>query len=74
MISEGLTLMIAGMAVVFIFLSILVGMMHWTARVLAPHAHLFPENKTVSRASKGLAGDDSEIALVIAAIKAHCRN
>ena len=69
MIADGLMLMITGMAVVFVFLSLLVGMMLWAARILAPHAHIFSKNQTTSGVPGRSTTDDVQIAVAIAALE-----
>ncbi|MCF7838291.1 MAG: OadG family protein [Candidatus Marinimicrobia bacterium] len=68
---EGLLLVVAGMASVFAFLALLVGVMHGAAAVFARWAHLFPEPPTPQPHLKSLTADQSEIAAVMAAIKAY---
>ncbi len=69
MIADGLNLMITGMAVVFVFLSLLVGMMLWMTRILAPHAHIFPGNEATSGTPDRSTTDDVQIAVAIAALE-----
>jgi len=72
MIQAGLTLMIAGMGVVFLFLTIMVLVMNGTAAFFKKYAHLFPEEAKPESHITQLASDDSaEIAVVVAAIKAY---
>lgn len=71
LIIDGLVVMVIGMSVVFLFLVLLVIMMHVNAKIIAWYNKKYPE--PVPKAAGGGAaprGDDlSEIALVIAAVK-----
>lgn len=69
MIADGLILMITGMAVVFVFLSLLVGMMLWAARILGPHAHIFSKNQTTPGTPSRSTADEVQIAVAIAALE-----
>jgi sodium pump decarboxylase gamma subunit len=71
MIQQGLTLMLAGMGTVLLFLSIMVVVMNGTAWFFKKYAHLFPEEQHEESHLKRLTPDDSEeIAVVVAAIEA----
>ena len=73
MILEGLELMLVGMGVVFAFLLILVGAMHLTALFFQRFKHLFPEETPPTAGLERRGADDSDIAVVIAAVKAYTR-
>ena len=63
MMLEGVRLMAVGMLTVFTFLTLLVALMHASARFFAAHAERFPD--PVSDPDPG-AGDESDRALAIA--------
>jgi len=65
MILEGLRLMVVGMFTVFAFLTLLVGLMKASALFFEKFADRFPE-ETKAEPAKARAGNDEEIALVIA--------
>ncbi len=72
MIQDGLTLMVAGMGVVFLFLTIMVLIMNGTAAFFKKYAHLFPEETKPESHITQLASDDSaEIAVVVAAVHSY---
>jgi oxaloacetate decarboxylase (Na+ extruding) subunit gamma len=70
----GLKLMLVGMTVVFLFLLLLVLAMEGSARFFAHFAEFFPEEKTPTGGLERLGGDDDDIAVVIAAVKAYTRS
>lgn len=71
MMEHGLTLMVAGMGTVLLFLSIMVVVMSGTAWFFKKYAHLFPEEQHEESHLKRLTPDDSEeIAVIMAAIEA----
>ncbi len=71
MIQQGITLMLAGMGTVLLFLSIMVVVMNGTAWFFKKYAHLFPEEKHEESHLKSLTPDDSEeIAVMMAAVEA----
>lgn len=67
---EGLVLLVVGMGTVFAFLVLLVVAMQLTAKFFKKFAHLFPEAAPKSSKPSAVA-DFSEIAVAIAAVKAH---
>jgi sodium pump decarboxylase gamma subunit len=88
MIQQGLVLMVAGMGMVFIFLTIMVFVMYGAAAVFRKYAGFFEPEKAVAVVPKkrpqstlpkatfkqGAAADKSaEIAVAIAAVKAYIR-
>jgi len=76
LVSEGVLLMAVGMATVFAFLGVLVGLMQGSAAFFEAFGDRFaePEVPTPSAgATPGGAGNDDEIAIVLAAIEAHRR-
>ncbi len=71
-IQEGLMLMVLGMGVVSSFLVIMVVLMKITAGFFKKFAHLFPEKEEPEVYAAPVVADDSiEIAVAIAAVKAH---
>jgi oxaloacetate decarboxylase gamma subunit len=71
LIGQGLVLMVVGMGVVFAFLALLVGAMNGSASFFQKFAHLFPEETLPKSGTRKPAQDFSEIAVAIAAVKAH---
>jgi sodium pump decarboxylase gamma subunit len=70
--NEGLELMMAGMTVVFLFLSIMVSIMYGAAAILKKFEK--PEEQTPGGNSSDSQNDGlAEIAVAIAAVKAHTR-
>ena len=71
MITNGLVLMVIGMATVFAFLVLMIVAMNSSAAFFRKFAHLFPEPQPASAPKKAAAADPSaEIAVALAAIKA----
>ncbi|MCP4199903.1 MAG: OadG family protein [Proteobacteria bacterium] len=88
MIQQGLVLMVAGMGMVFVFLTIMVLVMYGAAAVFRKYAGFFEPEKAVAvvpnkqpqatlpkaMSKQGAAADKSaEIAVAIAAVKAYIR-
>jgi sodium pump decarboxylase gamma subunit len=73
MLAEGLQLMLVGMATVFAFLTLLVGLMAGSARFFEAYGDRFSEPEAADPAG-GTADTQEEIAVVLAAIEAHRRN
>ncbi|MDP6523695.1 MAG: OadG family protein [Kiritimatiellia bacterium] len=70
MISQGLTLMVAGMGTVLLFLSLMVIVMYGTAWFFKRFAHLFVEEEPEGSHLAMLAPDDTvDIAVAVAAIR-----
>ena len=68
---QGVTLMVIGMATVFVFLVLLIAVMNASAGFFKKFAHLFPEEVAETKAAPAGAADPSEeIAAIIAAIRA----
>ncbi|MDD3275705.1 MAG: OadG family protein [Kiritimatiellales bacterium] len=67
---EGLVLMVVGMGTVFAFLVLLVVAMQLSAKFFTKFAYLFPEAAPKNSKPAAVA-DFSEIAVAIAAVKAH---
>ena len=66
-LSQGLVLLVAGMSIVFIFLSILVLVMNLSSKVIPKFNHILPDHAPKKKpASKAAATDDTEIAIAIA--------
>jgi Na+-transporting methylmalonyl-CoA/oxaloacetate decarboxylase gamma subunit len=61
--------MAVGMTTVFVFLTLLVGLMHASAAFFEANAHRFPEADSDDSAS-GNAGNDAEVAIAIAVAEA----
>jgi oxaloacetate decarboxylase (Na+ extruding) subunit gamma len=76
MMLEGLRLMALGMTMVFVFLALLVLLMHGSARFLRAFERRFPEPAREAPAASTAAGtlpsdDGARIAAVMAAVHAH---
>ncbi|MBW1885593.1 MAG: OadG family protein [Deltaproteobacteria bacterium] len=65
MLLDGLRLMAVGMTTVFVFLTLLVGLMRASAVFFEANAHRFPEADSDDSAS-GKVGNDEEVAIAIA--------
>ena len=72
MLLEGLRLMAVGMTTVFVFLTLLVGLMHASAAFFEANAHRFPESDPGGPGSSD-AGQDQEVAIAIAVAEASRR-
>jgi sodium pump decarboxylase gamma subunit len=72
MLLEGLRLMAVGMVTVFVFLSLLVGLMQGSAAFFAAFAHRFPD-ADLDDPSIDESGADVEVAIAIAAAEASRR-
>jgi oxaloacetate decarboxylase gamma subunit len=72
MISQGFTLMLAGMGTVFVFLTLLVLVMMAMSAFFQKYAHRFKDPEPAGRPKAPAAGggDDAEIAVAIAAVHA----
>ena len=70
MLTQGLTLMVAGMGTVIVFLLVMVVVMHATAWFFRRFAHVFAEVKQPESHLQTLVPDDTiNIAVAIAAIR-----
>lgn len=74
MLTQGITLMIAGMGTVIVFLSLMVSVMQITGAFFKKNADRFREQpKPVSRVER-ISGDDSDVvAAVVAALTAYLK-
>jgi sodium pump decarboxylase gamma subunit len=74
MLTQGLTLMVAGMGTVIIFLSLMVTVMQITGAFFRKHAERFREQpEPVSRVER-ISGDDSDVvAAAVAALTAYLK-
>ncbi len=71
LLMQGVTLMVIGMATVFVFLVLLIGVMGLSAGFFTKFAHLFPEEAAAPKAAaRGAAEPVEEVAAIIAAIRA----
>ena len=72
MITEGLILMVVGMAVVFVFLFIMIGVMNLFSVLMKPLATLFPEEeeKIETKVKKTVVESHEDIAVAVAAVRA----
>jgi oxaloacetate decarboxylase gamma subunit len=74
MLVDGLKLMVIGMGTVFTFLAIMVMVISWSARLLAPYAGLLAETtakpapRRQAPKSAGSAADAAPVAAIVAAV------
>ena len=74
MLQQGLTLLVAGMGGVFLFLAVMVLVMQFTGAFFRRFAHLFASESESESHIQRLAPDESaEIAVIVAAITAYNR-
>lgn len=70
-LSQGLVLMVIGMATVFAFLVLMIGAIRGAAAFFEKNAHLFPEEPTDTGKKPVSQGDETAaIAVALAAIRA----
>ena len=69
LLTDGLVLLVLGMGMVFVFLTIMVGLISVSARVLSRFEHLLPPETPPSSpgARRGPAGDDQDLIAVLTA-------
>ncbi len=67
---DGLRFMVLGMGVVFSFLTLMVLTMLMAASFFRKFDHLFPETEEKPHANPVVSGDDTEVAIAIAAVHA----
>ena len=73
-LENGLELLVLGMGGVFLFLIIQVILMSISASFFTKYAHLFPEKEaTLTKSVKKAGSADEEVAVAIAAMKAHVK-
>jgi len=70
MFVDGLKLMVTGMGMVFLFLTIMVVLISWMAKILSPFAHLL-EEPVAAPSKKTAANDDDVVAAIVAAVHKH---
>jgi len=70
---QGLVLLVAGMGIVYLFLSLLVWVMNRSAQIIPRLNHILPdeEPKKKTRPTPKTIFDDTQIAIALAAVKAH---
>jgi oxaloacetate decarboxylase gamma subunit len=71
MFIDGFKLMVTGMGMVFLFLTIMVVLISWMAKILSPFAHLLEEPAVAAPAKKPAAKDDDVVAAIVAAVHKH---
>ena len=71
MFVDGLKLMVTGMGRVFLFLTIMVVLISWMAKILAPFAHLLEEPVKASSPQNNKKNDDDVVAAIVAAVHQH---
>lgn len=71
LLGDGLVLLVLGLGMVFAFLTIMVGMMTLTARILSRFSHLFPPDAPSppkkGRAAPSRQADDKQLIAVLTA-------
>ncbi len=71
LIKQGLVLLVAGMGIVYLFLTILVFVTNGAAKIIPKFNHILPDEEPKKRpAPKAAAADDAAIALAIAVARA----
>jgi len=72
-ILQGLTLLVAGMTIVYLFLTLLVCVMNQTAKIVIKFNHILPDDepKKKTRPVRTQKTDDADIAVVIIGAIAH---
>ncbi len=74
MLVQGLTLMVAGMGTVILFLALMVLVMQGTGVFFRKYAHLFKEESETESRLERLSVDDTDvIAVVVAAVNAYMK-
>jgi len=70
---QGLVLLVAGMSIVYLFLSLLVWVMNRSAQIIPRLNHILPdeEPKKKPRQAQKAVQDDTPIAIALAAVRAH---
>ena len=71
MFVDGFKLMVTGMGMVFLFLTIMVVLISWVAKALAPFAHLLEEPAPAKAPQKKAGSDDDVVAAIVAAVHKH---
>ncbi len=72
MFVDGLKLMVTGMGMVFLFLTIMVLLITWMAKILSPFAHLLEEPVKAAAPQKNTQSDnDDVVAAIVAAVHQH---
>jgi sodium pump decarboxylase gamma subunit len=69
-IGQGIVLMIAGMGIVYLFLSVLIVVTKHASAFVARFAHILPDEAPKKPAPKAVSSDDDAIALAIAVARA----
>jgi len=76
---QGLVLLVAGMGIVFLFLSLLVWVMNRSAQIVPRFNHILPDDEPKKKTRPALAHahaaslDDVQIAVALAAVAARAR-
>jgi sodium pump decarboxylase gamma subunit len=74
MLSQGITLMVAGMGTVLLFLSLMVCVMAATGAYFKKHAERFREHPEAASRVERISSDDSDsIAVAVAALTAYLK-
>ena len=71
MFTDGFKLMVTGMGMVFLFLSIMVVLISWMAKILEPFAHMLEEPVKAPAPKKKTQNDDDVVAAIVAAVHKH---
>lgn len=70
LIKQGVVLLVAGMGIVYFFLTLLVIVTNLASKIIPKFAYLLPEEAPKKKPAPAKASDDSEIALAIAVARA----
>ena len=81
MLTQGFVLLVAGVTIVFLFLSLLVVVMSVSSKIIPRFNHILPDDEPKVRAKKAhkacaprlASAQDEEIAVAIASLAAHQR-
>ena len=65
-LGQGLVLMIAGMGIVYIFLTLLIGVTNVSMKAISPFDRLLPQDAPKKKPAPKAANDEENIALAIA--------
>ena len=65
-LGQGLVLMIAGMGIVYLFLTVLIGVTNVSMKSISSFDGILPQDAPKKKPAVKAGGDDAEVALVIA--------
>ena len=65
-IGQGIVLMVAGMGIVYVFLTVLIAVTKGSSAFVAKFDHILPQDAPKKAPAKAASNDDADIALAIA--------